>query len=84
MSHNNLLAIRINDREDTSLKIQQVLTTHGCKIKTRLGLHDDGDGVCSQAGTMILQLHCSVDEGKTVADDLLKIDGVKAQFINFD
>jgi hypothetical protein len=79
------MAIRINDREDNAVKIQQTLTAHGCKIMMRLGLHDQEEGgVCSPSGTMILQLRCSAEECKAIEADLTKIDGVKAKFLDLD
>jgi hypothetical protein len=85
MNFNSLLVLRINDREDTALKIQQVLTNHGCKIMTRLGLHDHGEnGVCSPCGTMVLHLSCTKEECRAVEADLVKIEGVRAQFVDFD
>ncbi|MDR1515639.1 MAG: hypothetical protein LBS45_08090 [Synergistaceae bacterium] len=79
-----LLVLRISDREETALKIQKVLTSQGCKILTRLGLHDHEGGVCSPCGTVVLQLSCTPEECKAVAADLTKIDGVKAKFVDFD
>ncbi|MDR0615707.1 MAG: hypothetical protein LBG29_02770 [Synergistaceae bacterium] len=79
-----LLVLRINYREDTALEIQKILTAHGCKIMTRLGLHDHGSATCSPCGTIILQLSCSSEERKAVEADILKIGGVKARFVDFD
>jgi hypothetical protein len=79
-----LLVLRVNDREDAALEIQKVLTANGCKIMTRLGLHDHGSATCSPCGTIVLQLSCSPEERKAVEADLLKIDGVKARFVDFD
>lgn len=80
---NTLMALRVNDRDTNAVKIQQVLTNHGCRISMRLGLHDHDEGnVCSTSGTLILQLCCTADEAKLVEADLLKIDGVKAKFID--
>lgn len=85
MTCNTLMAIRLNDRDTNAVKVQQVLTTHGCKINMRLGLHDHDDGnVCSSSGTLILQLCCSSEEGKAIEADLLKIEGVKAKFIDLN
>jgi lipoate-protein ligase B len=82
---NTLMAIRISDRDSGAVKVQQVLTKHGCSINVRLGLHDQEDGnVCSPCGTMILQLSCAPDDAKCVVDDLRKIGGVKAQFIDLE
>ena len=85
MDCNNLMAIRIYDRDSNANHVQDVLTKHGCKIRTRIGLHDpDENNVCSTSGTLILQLCCTVDECKAVAADLSSIKGVKAQFIDLN
>jgi hypothetical protein len=83
MSFNTLIAIRVEDRDNCALKVQQVLTKNGCDINVRLGLHDRGDeNACSPCGTMILQMSCSPEAAKQVVGELREIDGVKAQFID--
>jgi hypothetical protein len=83
MSCNTLIAIRVEDRDNNAVKVQQVLTKNGCDINVRLGLHDRGDGnVCSPCGTMILQMSCSSGDAKKVVEELRTIKGVKAQFID--
>lgn len=85
MACNPLMAIRVSDRDANAVKIQEVLTKHGCSISMRLGLHDQNDGnVCSASGTLILQLCGTSEEAKKVEADLAKIDGVKAKFIDLD
>ena len=83
MGCNTLIAIRIEDREGTSVEVQRVLSKNGCDIMVRLGLHDHGDGnVCSPCGTMILQMSCDPDRAKSVVKELQEIKGVRAQFID--
>jgi hypothetical protein len=83
MSCNTLIAVRVEDREDNAVKVQQVLTKNGCDIKVRLGLHDHEDGnVCSPCGTMILQMSSTIESAKIVVKELQQIKGVKAQFID--
>ncbi|MDR1137154.1 MAG: hypothetical protein LBK91_02415 [Synergistaceae bacterium] len=81
-----LVAVRVGNRDSSALKIQETLTKHGCSISVRLGLHDneEGGGVCSPCGTMILQLSCSPDDARALVEELRKIDSVKAQFIDLD
>ncbi|MDR3279555.1 MAG: hypothetical protein LBT23_03490 [Synergistaceae bacterium] len=82
---NTLIAIRVEDRDCAAVKVQGVLTKHGCSISVRLGLHDQDEGdVCSPSGTMILQLSCAPADARVVVDELKGIDGVKAQFIDLD
>ncbi|MDL2263248.1 hypothetical protein LJC31_01205 [Synergistaceae bacterium OttesenSCG-928-I11] len=85
MACGTLMAIRVQDRDNTAVKIQEVLTRHGCMIDMRLGLHDqDGANVCSTSGTLILRMCCTPDEARLVEADLTKIEGVKAKFVDFD
>jgi hypothetical protein len=79
------MAIRVCDRDKNAIKIQEVLTKHGCNINMRLGLHDQEDGnICSSSGTLILQLCCSPESAQLVEADLVKIDGVKAKLIDLN
>lgn len=48
----NLMIILVDHRTDDAVKVQDVLTKHGCSIKTRLGLHES----CEETGLIILQL----------------------------
>lgn len=85
MDCNSLMALRVADRDSSALKIQEVLTKHGCQINMRLGLHDtDGGNVCSSTGTMILRLCCPASEAKEIEAALVKIPGVKAKFIDLE
>jgi len=79
---NQIMAIRIDDREETAVKVQEILTRHGCEIKTRLGLHDVEGGVCSPSGTLILQLCGTAEQGRSVEKELTTISGVKAKFVD--
>jgi lipoate-protein ligase B len=83
-TRNALLAIRVEDRNNNAVKVQEILTKHGCSINVRLGLHDQDANVCSPCGTMILQLSCKPVDAKVVVEDLRRLDGVKAQFIDLD
>lgn len=84
MSCGTLIAIRVEDRDNSAIEVQRVLTKNGCDITVRLGLHDCGGGVCSPCGTMILQMSCKSDDAKKVVKELQEIKGVKAQFIDLD
>ncbi len=82
---NQIMAIRIGDRDENAVKVQGVLTKHGCEIRTRLGLHDQEEGnVCSPSGTLLLQLCGTPEQGRAVEADLNKIAGVKAKFVDLD
>jgi hypothetical protein len=59
-------------------KIQETLTSSGCKIRTRLGIHDSSSDSCSDKGLIILEI---VSEEKLIKPLLAKfetLDGIKA------
>lgn len=78
-----IIGIRVEDRAQSAVEVQKVLTEYGCSIRTRLGLHDqDTNGVCSPSGVLLLQLCCDEAEAQRLKNTLAAIDGVKAQLIN--
>jgi len=81
MSCYNIMAVLINHRSKNAVKVQEMLTKHGCTIKMRLGLHETGD-FCSEEGLVILQLCGEKEEIEALEKDLNAIDGVKAKYMD--
>lgn len=78
-----IVGVRLENRNQSAVDVQKVLTEYGCCIRTRLGLHDqEPNGVCSPSGILLLQLCCGEEEGKNLEKALAAIEGVKAQLIN--
>lgn len=72
-----ILGIQIGDREHEALKVQELLTNHGCIIKTRLGLHESGEGLCSSKGLVLLEfLPNKEDEIEAMESELSKLESV--------
>lgn len=71
-----IMGIQINDRNSDALRVQELLTEYGCYIKTRLGLHDSGDGVCSTSGLVLLEF---VDESE---DKVAELESKLLELIN--
>lgn len=57
-----ILGIQVGDREHEALKVQELLTKHGCIIKTRLGLHEASTVQCSSKGLILLEFLPDKDE----------------------
>lgn len=76
----NIMALRLDERRKNSPDVQKVLSSFGCSIKMRLGLHET-ENVCSDEGLLILQLTGDADEMKKLEKALNDIDGVKARMI---
>lgn len=74
-----LVVVKVGSRENTAAKVQSILTSFGCNIKVRLGLHDLPEGACSPEGLIILQVTASDDELKKILDELNGLGDVVAK-----
>jgi hypothetical protein len=72
------MAVIISKRIAEAVKVQQVLTRHGCIIKLRVGLHETGD-VCADDGLVLLNLCGTRKDVAALKADLNKIKGVRAK-----
>jgi len=72
------MAVVISKRSAEAVKVQEVLTKHGCIIKLRVGLHETGE-VCADDGLVLLHLCGTKKEVAALKADLAKIKGVKAR-----
>jgi hypothetical protein len=79
-----ILGVQLSNRIDIATKVQEVLTKHGCIIKTRLGLHSASASDCSNKGIIILEI---VDdawmEAKELEGKLAEIEGVEVKRMEF-
>jgi hypothetical protein len=72
-----IMGIQIGNRENEALKVQELLTKNGCIIKTRLGLHESSESVCSITGLIILEfLPDKEAEIAALEQELAKLDSV--------
>ncbi len=72
-----ILGIQIGDREHEALRVQELLTKHGCIIKTRLGLHESGEGLCSSKGLVLLEFLPNKEvEIEEMESELSKLESV--------
>jgi hypothetical protein len=77
-----IIGIRLDNRSQTALDFQKTLTTYGCIIKTRLGLHDVAANVCAPNGIILLEV---IDDAEAIKfkDELAKIPGAEIQVMKF-
>ena len=78
-----ILGVLITDRQKEAGKVQNVLTKYGCSIKTRLGLHEVSDDVCSPSGLLLLELTGDVSEMIKLENELVAIEGTQTQKMIF-
>ena len=51
-----ILGIHVAQRTKHTAKVQKILTDYGCSIRTRIGLHEATEGVCSPNGLILLEV----------------------------
>jgi len=78
-----IIGIHITNRVKEVSDIQTILTTYGCSIRTRLGLHEVKDDFCARTGLILLELTGSREEFMKLENELLKIDGLEVKKMVF-
>ena len=78
-----VLGIHIQNRVKDAPEIQKLLTSFGCNIKTRIGLHEVTEDFCSGSGLVILEMVGDVSNSNKLADSLNAFDGVEVQKMIF-
>jgi hypothetical protein len=74
----------MENRIDNALKFQETLTQNGCKIKARLGLHEVSEDVCANDGIIILQPCGNKEDVEALVEELNKLEGVTAKYIDLN
>ena len=78
-----ILGIHVTDRVHHVRAVQDVLTTYGCNIRTRLGLHNASEDHCSPNGLLILELTGGPDIADSLQNELAVIEGIDVQRMTF-
>ncbi len=64
-----IIGISLDNRLETSVELQQILTQYGCIINTRVGLHSADSTVCSGKGIILLEVF---GDSQPLQDELSK------------
>ncbi len=79
-----IMTIIQDNRVETAVKVQDVLTKYGCHIRVRLGLHEAAVSSCTNSGLILLQL-CGEDVPvKHIEQELQQIPNVKVKYMSID
>ena len=57
-----IMGIKLNNRVEDALKFQEILTSYGCEIRTRIGLHPIGEYKCNNFGIILIEVVSKVNE----------------------
>lgn len=79
-----IAAILVDNRLHDAPKLQEILTKHGCLIKTRLGIHEAGSDSCSNQGLIILHMQAKEEEIKAFENDIKTLEHVKLQLMKLE
>lgn len=77
----NILIVSVEKRSESAVLVQEVLTSYGCIIKTRLGIHENSSGSCLEKGLIILELAGQDLQIKELLSKLEAVAGVKAKLV---
>ncbi|MBN1301630.1 MAG: hypothetical protein JW995_10485 [Melioribacteraceae bacterium] len=80
----SVLLVLVGKRDESAIKVQQLLTGWGCIIKTRLGLHDDVLEDCSNKGLLILELVGTDDQNNELSRKLSVLPGVISKLVDLE
>jgi hypothetical protein len=78
-----IFGILIKERIKDATHIQSLLTKYGCNIKTRIGLHDVDNNLCSPSGILILELIGLQSDIDTFEQELSKISEIDVKKMEF-
>ena len=78
-----ILGIHITNRVQRASDVQDLFTEYGCNIKTRIGLHDVDDTVCSPSGIVLIEFFGTLEEAQAMAAKLGALEGVDVQTMVF-
>lgn len=76
-----VFGIKLLNRVHTAKDFQEVITKFGCSIKTRIGLHEVENGVCSPAGIILIEF--IGDDAAEFEKELLALGEIEVQKMTF-
>jgi len=83
MADTTILGILLRKRMQTAESFQEILSKHGCIIKTRVGIHNASDNKCSPDGVILLDVIGDDSEIATLEKDLKFLYGAEVQKMSF-
>lgn len=79
-----ILGVKLNQRVGTAPKFQEIITKHGCNIKSRIGLHNVENGKCSPSGVILLEVIGDDAEINEIEKDIKDLGSAELQKMVFN
>jgi len=80
----NILGIKLENRTETAVELQDILTKYGCGIRSRIGLHDNEAGEIDDHGIVLLELTGDLNEQQNLENALKNLEGIQLQKMAFE
>lgn len=77
-----IIGIKISNRLESAVSVQEILSKYGCIIRTRIGLHEEINGQCSPRGLILLEI-INDEESIKIANELCDIEEIEIQQMKF-
>ena len=79
-----IMGIQLDHRQNSANEVQALLSDYGCYIRTRLGVHEANEDLCSEKGIIILEFVNSKQEfAKELEAKLNQLSGVTIKTMEF-
>ncbi len=52
-----IIGVSLENRLETAVQFQKIITEFGCEIRTRVGLHPSAQDVCLNRGIVLLEVN---------------------------
>lgn len=59
-----IIGVNLENRLETAIRFQEIVTEFGCEIRTRIGLHPAVQDVCLNRGIILLEVNGEAEELK--------------------
>ncbi len=59
-----IIGVNLENRLETAIEFQRIITEYGCEIRTRIGLHPSMNDVCLNRGIVLLEVSGEAEELK--------------------
>lgn len=77
-----IIGIKVANRQEQALHVQNILTEYGHVIKTRLGLNMHSETDCADCGLILLEI-IKKEDAQELIDKLSKIKEIEVQTMKF-
>ena len=84
MADTTILGILLKKRTKTAESFQEILSKHGCIIKTRIGIHGVSDNICSPDGVILLDVIGTDADITALENDIKSLEGAEIQKMSFN